>query len=526
MKRLVAMTALIACWAGTGLAADFQMIGAMGMGGSGVARDMGAYATYWNPAGLAFAKKTYSTTMGIGAGARISEGLADNVDRLSKFTEGSPSILDSLENLNISADPQKTGQIVNLLEVIKDISVTKGTLSLSLDLGAGFQYKQFGLGVFMLSEGFGRVLGDVDPVTGQIRNILPASGGNALTSADLVTLSGTSSPTQTFFNRQQVAQISTALGNAGISSTAQQTNVINAIGTSLASPANASIRPISADQATDSVVNVLAPALAVSAANPGNNLNSNQTAVMVKNVIFTEIPLSYGHAFDFGAFGKLGVGGSFKVVNGRVYQSRVRLIENGVSVTSSDITSSFKDNYEQSTNVTIDLGTQWKYAEWLTLGLVAKNLTSPGFRSPELKDQKGRLVDENGTIGVSHRDADVKLKPQVRFGLGVTPLSWLSLASDIDLTENESILQGLDFKSRHLGAGVEASPFDWFKIRGGMYENVSATEFGPVATGGLSLGAPWLLFEVDFGYGLRSARYKERSYPRESRFQAQLVSRF
>jgi hypothetical protein len=59
-----------------------------------------------------------------------------------------------------------------------------------------------------------------------------------------------------------------------------------------------------------------------------------------------------------------------------------------------------------------------------------------------------------------------------------------------------------------------------------MYENVSATEFGPVATGGLSLGAPWLLFEVDFGYGLRSARYKERSYPRESRFQAQLVSRF
>ena len=162
MKRLLAVAALISGFAGTSLAAEFQTIGTMGMGGAGVARDMGAYASYWNPAGLAFATKTFSTTVGVGAGLRVSEGLADNVDRLSKFTEGNPSALDSLKNLDTgSTNAQKMGEIVNLLTVLKDVSVQKGTLSLNMDAGAGFQMKQFGLGLFVLSEGFGRVLGDI-----------------------------------------------------------------------------------------------------------------------------------------------------------------------------------------------------------------------------------------------------------------------------------------------------------------------------------------------------------------------------
>jgi len=308
MKRLLAAAALISGFAGTSLAADFQTIGTMGMGGAGVARDMGAYAPYWNPAGLAFATKTFSTTIGAGAGLRVSEGLADNVDRLSKFTEGNPSALDSLKNLDTGAtNAQKLGEIVNLLTVMKDVSVQKGTLSLDMDASVGFQMKQFGLGLFVLSEGYGRVLGDFDPATGNLRNILPAdTSGNAITAADLVSLSGTASPTTGFFDDQQRTQITNALNGIGITSSADQTSVINALGNSLSAPANTTIRPISAAEATDTFVNTLAPAINSAAASPTNNINNNQTAIMVKNVIFTEIPLSYGHAIDLGAYGKLG----------------------------------------------------------------------------------------------------------------------------------------------------------------------------------------------------------------------------
>jgi F plasmid transfer operon protein TraF len=493
----------------------------MGMGGAGVARDMGAYASYWNPAGLAFATKTFSTTIGAGVGLKVSEGLADNVDRLSKFTEGNPSVLDSLKNLNVtSANPKAIADMVSLLSVINDIQTKKGTLSLNMDAAAGFQIKQFGTGLFMLSEGYGRPLADLE-------NVLPSTtsvgNGNPITSANLVTLAGTSSPTTTFFDFTQKAQIDAALRDqARIASAAERTNVINAIGNNLGSPSANSTQLTSA-QATETIVNVVAPAFG-----SPKSINLNSTAVMVKNIIYTEVPISYGHAIDFGAYGKLGVGGSFKVVNGRVYQTRIKLTtDNGESVTSSDITDGFKDNYEQSTNVTFDLGTQWKYSEWLTVGLVAKNLTSPAFKSPELKDQKGRLVDANGNLLlVGIHEGDVKLKPQVRLGVAVTPLSWLTLASDIDLTANESILSGLDFTNRHFGGGLELSPFEWFKFRGGMYENLANSEIGPVATAGLTLGIPWVLFEIDAAYGLKTAKYKDSSYPREARLQAQLAVQF
>jgi F plasmid transfer operon, TraF, protein len=518
MKRLLAATALTAGLSGTAMAADFQTIGTMGMGGAGVARDMGAYASYWNPAGLAFASKTFSTTIGGGVGLKVSEGLADNVDRLSKFTGGNPSTLDSLKNLNVtSANPTAVADMVSLLSVINDIQAKKGTLSLNVDAGAGFQIKQSGTGLFMLSEGYGRPLAD-------LTNVLPSStNGNAITPTNLITLAGTSSPTTTFFDASQKTQIDNALSASGISSTASRTNIINAIGNNLSSTPSSNRPPVTSAQATDSIVNVMVPALVAGAS---NNIKNNNTAVMVKNIIYTEVPISYGHAFDFGPYGKLGVGGSFKVVNGRVYQTRIRLTENGESVSSSDITNGFKDNYEQSTSVTFDLGTQWKYSELLTVGLVAKNLTSPAFRSPQLKDQKGRLVGEDGTLGGSFRDGDVKIKPQARLGVAVTPLSWLTLASDIDLTANESILSGLDFTNRHFGGGLELSPFEWFKFRGGMYENLANSDIGPVATAGLSLGIPWVLLEVDGAYGLREAKYKDSSYPREVRLQAQLAVQF
>jgi hypothetical protein len=519
MRRLITVVALTAGLSGTtAFAADFQTIGTMGMGGAGVARDMGSYAPYWNPAGLAFATKTFSSTIGAGVGLRVSDGLADNVDRIGKFTEGSPSTFDKLKNLStLSNDPAVIAEMVSLLSVIRDIETQKGTLSLNADAALGVQVKSFGFGVFALNEGYGRPLAD-------LTNVLPASNGGAtqLTTAQLVALAGVPATTQTFFNATQTAQLNTALTTAGIALASDRTNIINALGNQLASPANPNLPTVTPQQATDTFVSSVAPAFSST-----SNINNNQTAVLVKNVLFTEIPLSYGHAVDMGTNGKLGLGASIKPIIGRVYQTRIRLTENGQSVTSKDIVDGFKDNFEESTNITLDLGLQYKYANWLTLGLVGKNLTSPTFKSPALKDQKGRLVQPDGSFTTTpFKDADVTLKPQARAGLELAPLNWLTFAADLDLTENESILSGLEFKNRQLGGGVELSPLSWFKLRAGMYKNLADSSLGNVATAGLTFGIPWVLLEVDGAYGLKTAKYKGEDYPRESRVQVQLVMQF
>jgi hypothetical protein len=516
MKRIVAAAAITAGLAGAASAAEFQPIGTLGMGGAGVARNMGAYAPYWNPAGLAFADKAFTMTAGGGAGLRVSDGLADNVDRLSKFTEGTPSTLDDLKNLNTaSSSPQRVGEIVNLLTVIKDIETQKGTLSLNIDAAVGFQMKQLGFGLFVLTEGFAR------PIT-DLTNILPADAGGTITTADLTTLAGSAAPANTFFTAAQVTAMDTALTTAGFANAADRTNIINALADSLQNPTNTSLPPVTAAQAADTVVNVLAPALQ---AGGSSNINNNQTAVMVKNVAFAEVPISYGHAFQLGKDDRLGIGASLKAVRGRVYQTRVRLTENGESVKSDDIVDALRDNYEESTNVTFDLGAQWKHGDWLTVGVVGKNLTSPTFKSPQLKDQKGNFIALDGTPG-TYRDPDVKLKPQARLGLAVDPWWWLTLAADVDLTENETVLSGLDYKSRHLGGGFELHALSWLKIRGGLYKNIADDEVGPVATAGFTFGIPWVLLEIDGAYGLDETKYKEKEDPKEARVQAQLTVQF
>ena len=123
------------------------------------------------------------------------------------------------------------------------------------------------------------------------------------------------------------------------------------------------------------------------------------------------------------------------------------------------------------------------------------------------------------------RDADVKLKPQVRLGVALDPLSWLTIASDLDLTENDTVLSTLDYKSRTLGAGLEMH-LSWLKLRGGMYKNLANSETGPVATAGLTIGIPWVILEVDGAYGLDKAKYKEKDYPKEAKVQAQIVMQF
>lgn len=536
MKRIVIAAALTAGLTGTAMAAEFQPMGALGIGGAGVARIVNGYAPYWNPAGLAFNDQSVSIPLDVSVGLRVSKGLADNVDKLGKYTEKDASGNTAFDNfskigagstLTAAQQAKAVADAVGILSVFNDINTQKGTIALDANAVLGLQISHFGTGVFGSMEGFAQALPD-------LVNVLPGNTGNTSTAqfrTDL--LSAVSSQpttlTTTFFTAAQVTDIQGALASAGISSVTQQNQIINAVGSNLATAGTGSsnIPVVTNAAATQAIISTLAPALSPTATS-ANSIDNNKSGVLVKSLAFVEIPLSYGHPLDLGARGKLGLGITGKVIRGRVYQTRLKIFEKDAtgattSTSSNDIAKNFRESYEESTNLTFDLGAFYKYGDWFNFGLVAKNLTSPKFKSPLLKDQKGNLVDNNGnTVLVGVRDADVTIKPQVRTGIAIEPWSWLTFAADLDLTENESILTGLGYKSRNLGGGVEIHPGRWFKVRGGMYKNLANDDVGPVATAGLTFGLPWLNLEVDGAYGLETSQFKDKSYPREARVQAQL----
>ncbi|HEY5513790.1 MAG TPA: conjugal transfer protein TraF [Geomonas sp.] len=538
MKRIIIpMTAALLAIAGTALAAEFQPMGALGIGGAGVARTTNAYAAYWNPAGLAFNEMTFSVPLDVSVGLRVSKGLADNVDRLSKFTEkgnnGEPSVIDQLKDLNTTgSNPTAVRDMVNLLAVIDDIKAQKGTLSINGNAVLAMQIKHLAFGAFGTIEGFAQPLPD-------LVNVLPTSTGGTTVSApiDFYTAAGlplvppaTAGYTPRFFSNDQIQGIANVFSNPQLANhigTDQALALAQTIDQQMASNPNPT--GLSNSAIYNTVTTVLSDQLIASntGISTNNTINNNKTAVMVKSLAYVEFPLAYGHAINLGAYGKLGIGGSVKVVQGRVYQSRLQLINSDKSEKSNDILKNFTKNFEESTSVTVDLGALWRYKEWINVGIVAKNLTSPSFESPNLKNQKGVYVDNAGNeVLIPIKDESVKLKPQVRLGVALDPLRWLTIAADLDLTDNETVLSGLGYKSRTLGGGLELHPFTWFKLRAGMYKNLSNSEIGPVATAGLTFGTRWVNLEVDGAYGLETAQFKEKSYPKEARAQASLNIQF
>lgn len=541
MKRIFIAAALTAGLSGTSMAAEFQPMGALGIGGAGVARIVNGYAPYWNPAGLAFNDQSVSVPLDVSVGLRVSKGLADNVDKLGKYTEKDPvtgktafdSFKDVGSTLPLDQQAKAVANAVGILTIFKDIKAQNGTISLNANAVLGLQISHFGTGVFGSMEGFAQALPDLDNILpGQTTSTTSSTLRNDLFNAVKGQPTTLTAATQSYFTTAQITDITNALNTNGVVNTAAQPNlqtqIINAIGSNLATAggAGSNIPAVSSSAAAQTITQTLAPAL--SATSTANSIDNNKSGIQVKSLAFVEIPLSYGHPLDLGTSGKLGLGITGKVISGRVYQTRLQIFEKDAtgsttSTSSNDISKSFRESYEETTNLTFDLGAFYKYSDWFNFGLVAKNLTSPKFKSPLLKNQNGALVDAKGnTVTVGVRDADVTIKPQLRTGIALDPLSWLTLAADLDLTENESILTGLGYKSRNLGGGVEFHPGRWFKLRGGMYKNLANNDVGPVATAGLTFGLPWLNLEVDGAYGLETSQFKDKNYPREARVQAQL----
>ncbi|AXX85740.1 conjugal transfer protein TraF [Aliarcobacter skirrowii] len=186
---------------------------------------------------------------------------------------------------------------------------------------------------------------------------------------------------------------------------------------------------------------------------------NENTGVQLDGLAVIEIPVAYGHAFGTD-FGDIYLGGAFKLMKGTTYSSFHSFSSD------KDISDDFDKNKKDSTTVGLDLGVAYNpsFDEDLTLALVGKNLNSPSF---------------DRTVG-----KDFKLDPMVRAGAAYK-ISFVELAFDVDLTENESI-NGM--KSRYVGGGAS---FDLFilDLNAGIMKNLlSNDDSGLIYTAGVSMG--------------------------------------
>jgi hypothetical protein len=150
----------------------------------------------------------------------------------------------------------------------------------------------------------------------------------------------------------------------------------------------------------------------------------------------------------------------------------------------------------------------------VNLGLVARNINAPSFDGPTVV-----TLLPDGTIKTTRFD-DVTLDPQVAAGVAFIPLKTLTLEVDLDLTQNETTLQG--YKTQNLSLGVEWDAFRFLALRGGIYRNLIESDIDWVYTAGLGLNLWAARLDVAGAFSNQKEEFDGEEIPKEVRVAAQL----
>ena len=436
-------------------AEEFVIVGprAMGMGGAGVAVTRGSLSNYWNPAGLSPPRAPaddsfFDMAIPVGISGFASESVLRGLSDIVDIVEGTDfnQIENQLEN-GLPLNDLQVQRILQLADLIPELEGTGQGLVSSAHLGLQLRFGRFGFGGLGLFHGGARTiidrsflalgnsgLGAAIPVVG---NNPATAAGQAL--ADQLVDAG-------LVNAAQAAEIAFQAEQAGIDI---------------------------ADPAFQSIVNDV---LEATNSNAGGDLQSlvtnNQSGVSLRGILLAEVGAGYaqplGEIFESFPFNALSVGVHVKAMHGTTYDRpfNIRQLE-GFDDIFDELTSN--SNREESVRVGVDVGILFQPVEFLSIGVVGRNLNSPEFSL--------------GTGG------DYRVDPQARAGIGLIDiLPGLTLAADLDLTKNDSpALRG--FESQNLAFGIEYDIADWdfLALRFGLSQNLAQSDAGLVLHGGIGL---------------------------------------
>lgn len=224
-------------------------------------------------------------------------------------------------------------------------------------------------------------------------------------------------------------------------------------------------------------------------------VDSNENYVQVNAVNITEVPVAYGKVFAT-KFGEIGVGGSLKFMTGATYSQQFRVDDTTAAQT-------FGQDFKITNTFGLDLGLTYKPNQdknWVT-GLVVKNINTPKFAVAGGEDYE---VAPAARIGTSYQG------------------SWWQVASDLDLTENETFTG----PEKIVGGGVELTPWSGTSFRAGLKTNLSDDNGGMIYTAGLGLGMKWVSLDVAAEIGDKEVTVNNSTYREHMGVAVNLISRF
>ncbi|MBI5245304.1 MAG: conjugal transfer protein TraF [Elusimicrobia bacterium] len=242
----------------------------------------------------------------------------------------------------------------------------------------------------------------------------------------------------------------------------------------------------------------------------------NKSSLALRGGNFTELGVGYGQEIKETG---LSIGGNLKGISGKVGYAEFRAVADKAGGGSFG---KFKDNTKTSFQPAVDLGLLWDMREtWSKLpwrprvGLVGRNINGPRFSQPD------------GAKGAGERDK-YTLQGQVRMGAALSPFKFWHVAADLDMTKNNTDIDGCH--SRYLSLGTEIDIFNrtWINIplRAGLKKNLSDTGSGAAYTAGVGLNLAHVIFDLGLQVSAKRTTIESEGEQKKVRNNAAAAFRF
>jgi hypothetical protein len=225
-----------------------------------------------------------------------------------------------------------------------------------------------------------------------------------------------------------------------------------------------------------------------------------QSSIAMVGLAISEIGVAFSHEFDFSGHA-IALGVTPKLV--RVDSALLNIIaveeddEGDLSSGLDDFDDEFDDAKADDTNANVDVGAAYQMGQWM-FGATVRNLIPVDYDL------------ENDTI----RDLVYEMKPHARAGASWSN-DWIVVATDVDLTEQETLIPNVNLDTRFLSVGAEFKLWDTLFLRAGYRDNLGSAELDTLTVG----------FGLDFGLTLDFAAIVSEDGD-EAGFSAQIGGRW
>lgn len=457
-------------------ALQFPVVGAraQAMGGAGVAMGDPAVALYWNPAALGLPQNFALQIPAAAVGVDVTNNMLKKV----KDIAGLATIAGKANGAKLNLGDM--GQLFDALKSLKDLERPGSGMIASVQSGLYLRVTSIAVGALVTGDaGVSVTKVDLDNLRLENQKLnfdLPTSGPVG------------GHPVSDVASPEEQAAVADAVGTvkqAGVNSNVSNDVLANEI-LFQAKQGGMSNEDIKKNIASLKEANPVVKTVLTSSGPIANN----GSEVSASGLAMAEVAVGHGRKFPwvsdrFEMLQDLYLGLAVKAIQGASVRYSVQA--NKAEFDPEKLLRQVEDVAGASPKFTADAGLLWitPLPVRTQVGLVARNITSPTF-TPSAK-------------ALAAGATPVTVKPQVRAGVMVNPFwGFLKLATDIDVTKNETFMPGLD--SRMFGAGAEFSL--WIAaLRAGIMKNLADSTADWIYTAGVSIGPPVIYAEISAAAG-------------------------